>query len=184
MQWSKLRKQVLSRFAESVAKRVDLHSTRYRWHHEADGRIWITIDGEEMATFCANRFRQRWYRLVDGMMEHDPHTAAESRYEDPSDAALDLYAQMIDRGERDRRSARAELEEYLDMPFEEALASPSPVHAVLVVLDRRLGKRRLSRYEIPEAFAEMVEPFYRLRLEAEGVRPTRDRSPATQLAAG
>ena len=184
MQWSRIRKQILSRLAPSVAKRVDIHSTQYRWHHEADGRIWITIDGEETATFCANRFRQRWYRLVDGMMERNPHTAAELRYEDPSDAALDLYVQMVDRGERDRQAARAELEEYLGMPFEEALASHSPVHAVLVVLDRRLGKRRLARFEAPEAFAEMVEPFYRLRLEAEGVRPARARSPATRLAAG
>jgi hypothetical protein len=48
MQWSKLKRNVESLFADSVRGRVGPPSTRYRTMHDHDGRAWITLDSQEI----------------------------------------------------------------------------------------------------------------------------------------
>jgi hypothetical protein len=59
MQWSQMKKQVESFFAPSVAGRVELRSTSYRRSHDGEGRVWITLDGEERSAQRPHRSIRR-----------------------------------------------------------------------------------------------------------------------------
>lgn len=52
MQWSRLKSLVEGRFAASVGRRVSLHQARYRYTAEEVGRVWIAVDGRDVASFA------------------------------------------------------------------------------------------------------------------------------------
>ena len=51
MQWSRLKHRVEECLAPSVRTRIALHQARYRYTREEVGRVWITMDGQEIASF-------------------------------------------------------------------------------------------------------------------------------------
>lgn len=51
--WSQLKKAVESHFADKVRGRVELRAAGYRRAYEQEGRGYITLDGEEIWTFCS-----------------------------------------------------------------------------------------------------------------------------------
>lgn len=129
MRWSRLKSSLDALRAPAVRDRVALYQARYRYTREEVGRIWVTIDGREVASF-------------------------------------DSYAPYDD------YQALADLEAYLAIPIDEALASPSPLLRALAVVDRRVGKRRLRALDIGPAEHALVRELYALRCEAEGIEIT------------
>ena len=71
MQWSRLKQQVKERLSPKLADRIDLHSAGYRWHHEADGRIWITVDGIEWISFCTQTHWNRRAELAQDLLQRN-----------------------------------------------------------------------------------------------------------------
>ncbi len=153
MQWSKIKQQVESRFAESLLGRVHFHNAGYRWHHEADGRIWITFDGEEVVDFCAHKYWNAFQKL-SGERFHSRES---------------IYRLMEKRGIFGRAEARDGLEAYLSLSIDDALTSTSPLLRGLALLDRRFGKRRLRGLELPDDEVDLVHQLLAVRLQAEGL---------------
>ena len=60
------------------------------------------------------------------------------------------------------------LRDYPDTSIENALVSPNEVARGLAMIDRRLGKRRLSAFDI-SAEHPFVQCLYRLRCQTEGI---------------
>lgn len=50
MRWSQLKKRIEATFAESVAGRVEVWTTRYRKSADEEGEAWITIDKHRVAS--------------------------------------------------------------------------------------------------------------------------------------
>jgi hypothetical protein len=167
MQWSKLRSTVESRFAPALGRRVTLHQARYRYTREEVGRVWISVDGRDSASFAtgaaARDTGDEAVRLLD---EHDARetTAADEQ------AAADASATARASGVYSDRDAIAELRAFLSMPVEEALASPSPLLRALAVLDARVGKRRLAALAAAPDLHPLVRTLLAVRCDAEGVR--------------
>jgi hypothetical protein len=167
MQWSKLRSTVESRFAPALGRRVSLHQARYRHAREELGRVWISIDGRDAASFATPdqwmEVRAEAVRLLDERDEWGT-TAAFERAE--ADAREHVRAAGIysDAG------AIAELRAFLSMPVEEALAAPSPLLRALAVLDARVGKRRLKALAAAPDLHPLVRTLLAVRCDAEGVR--------------
>ena len=155
MRWSQIKTQVESRFAPSVAGRIALHNAGYRWHHDADGRIWITVDGVEVANFCTLTYWNEKQRLKGKMKRIDE--------------VLDA------RGVMTRWRAAQDLREYLNLSIEDALRSTSPLQVALAFLDSRLGKRRLAKLDLPEDAPDFVIRLYAFRLQAEGLENVLER---------
>ena len=63
-----------------------------------------------------------------------------------------------------------ELEAYLSLPVDVALASESPLLRALAVLDARVGKRRLRALAATPDEHPLVAALLHLRCDAEGVR--------------
>ena len=59
---------------------------------------------------------------------------------------------------------------YFNLPIEECLNTHNPLVKILVILDRRIGKRTLlNMKEGIEAEEDIVKYFYKLRCDAEGI---------------
>lgn len=173
MQWSKLKQQVKNRLSPKLADRVDLNSAGYRWHHEADGRIWLTVDGEEVVNFCTHTHWNEAKEIADDFVEHNSETRSEEARS--WDGALDEARALVDRkGRLTRPQAREDLESYLNLTVEEALESDSPLHVGLGVLDRRLGKRRLRDLELPAWVPPFVSELLEIRMRSEGLDRSRE----------
>ena len=171
MKWSKLKFLVEDRLAPVLRGRVALHQGRYRYTREEVGRVWVTIDGREVASFDTSRYVARRHEVSAGIREANglrPYGDAggHAAYLEADAQAEDVLRRA---GEYDDYHALADLEAYLSMAIEDALASPSPLLRALAVADGRVGKRRLrvlaaSRNEHP-----IVQTFLTARCAGEEI---------------
>lgn len=168
MQWSQLKHRLESLFAESVRGRVEIHSTTYhQWNDSGDaGRIWVTVDGREVLNLCTNYMLQ----YPDWMSERLTRQIADLKLPAPS-------ANPDDSERKEhliywRHEAHALLFEYLNLSIEDAVTSQAPLVRGIAMLDRRLGKRRLSILRSQELHA-WQRLMLDVRCEAEGMPPVR-----------
>lgn len=166
MQWSKLRSTLEARFSPALRGRVALHQARYRHAREEVGRIWLAVDGTELAAFPTGaRWRQVRLEADRLLAERGPSTPASW------DAAVAEAAEAVrERGGAGRDDALDELEASLSLPVEAGLASESPLLQALAVLDARVGKRRLHALLQAPPEHPLVRAVLDLRCAAEGVR--------------
>jgi len=150
MRWSKLRSLVKEGFAPSVVKRVDIQSTRYG--NCSCGHAWITLDGEVIANFCT-----RAHFIAEGM---------EARSSKVGSTPPHQFTQF---GELSRQDAYQACWDFVHtLPIEAALADPDPLVQTLAVLDKRIGKRRLSTLK-NDRLHRLAAVLLGVRKEAEGL---------------
>lgn len=168
MQWSRLKKEVESRFAPSVAGRVELRTTNYRQVHDWEGRGWITIDKEEVHNFCTLKYWVERNKLLEGFQDTDWREPAQrAGYERARDEAEGILEK---RGVLSQGWFENSLQEYLSLTIEDALASPNFLHRGLAIVDKRFGKRRLKSFEPSPTDHALVSRLLELRRAAEARR--------------
>ena len=165
MQWSKLKRNVESFFADSVKGRVGLHSTRYRTMHDHDGRAWITLDGKEIINMV---------HIWKWLYELNKKAASLAGVFDLNDR---------DKYEKFKKDAEKELEkdsffmqshlggamhDYQSMSIDSILISENHIIRAIGMLDRRFGKRRLKEFDISSEHY-LVKSTYFFRAQAEGL---------------
>lgn len=171
MQWSRLKHLVEERFAPTIRSRVSLQQARYRYTLEEVGRVWIAIDGREIASFDTSSYVGKradlsaQIRDARGLRPYgDPGGHAEYLQADAEAEAI-----LLRSGEYDDYHALADLEAFLSMSIESALTSPSPLLRALAVADGRVGKRRLRTLAALPTEHPLVRALLTLRCEAEQV---------------
>jgi hypothetical protein len=165
MRWTQLKTALASLRAASVRDRVQLHQARYRYTHEEVGRIWITIDGREVASFDTSSYIRRRAELTEQLMGSG-EALDSGQYLEVDGRAREMLRRA---GQHDDYEALVDLKTYLSLSLDEALASPSPLVRALAMLDRRLGKRRLRTGRPAPEEHPLVIMMYRLRCGAENV---------------
>ena len=76
----------------------------------------------------------------------------------------------MDDGLFDQRDFYMAFQKFDNQSIEASLSSENPIVRIFALLDCRLGKRRLAALEeTMENELDWVRPFYRLRMEAEGL---------------
>lgn len=146
MQWSKLKSRVTERIRPDLAGRIDFHVTSYRKSHDGADKVWITIDRERI--FSCSHYPYEWAErqgYYDGL------------------SGSELKDDLRDREIHAPTDFGNAMRSYLDMPIEDALASPDPLIRAFSIVDRRLGKRVLENLEISESEHTLVKAFYELR---------------------
>ncbi|MDQ6906448.1 MAG: hypothetical protein M3176_06430 [Chloroflexota bacterium] len=168
MRWSKLKQLVEDRMADSLQRRVEVHSTRY---YSGQGRGWITVNKREVADMSHLRAAMESARIAN---EVDTDDANPEKSQPPLHAqwyASDSYAQV-------RRRQDIVLSQYefhhllwdsLSLSIEGALLSDHYLIRAFAMLDSRLGKRRLRTLQLGDDEHPLVRQFYDLRCEAEGI---------------
>jgi hypothetical protein len=167
MQWSRLKSLVEARQAPSLRGRVTLHQARYRHAQEEVGRVWLAVDGREAAAFATHMGWARVRPLTDALMDERGAWGSPEAY---AQASAEVEAGLRAAGEFSDAAALADLEAYLSLSAEDALAAVSPLVRALAVLDARVGKRRLRALaQAPDAHP-LVRRMHEFRCEAEGIR--------------
>lgn len=147
MQWSKLKARVKDRICPELRDRVDFHLTSYRRAHDDADKVWITIDGETTLTMkYYTRLRAEYEAYSCGVdWGAIKPLLCELEIFEPKDFGLAMRT-------------------YLDLPIRDALASTNNLIKAFAIIDRRVGKRTLTKLEISEAHSRLVRTFYSLRL--------------------
>ena len=171
MKWSQLKKRIEGGFADSVAGRVQVWTTRYRGAHDAEGEAWITIDKQRVSSMgtCSYFIEQHKeatrIREASGCLDHlDPeqqvgYFAARREAERIVDEK-NLFFTLWEFNHA--------LFEFLNLSIDDAIASDDPIIRALVMLDRRFGKRRLKAFDDSEQ-PPLVRTLYRFRCKAEEI---------------
>ena len=150
--WSKLKKEVESRFAKSVAGRISLFMTGYHGTHNEAGRWSIQIDGVEIAG------------------AGDRNSWQSNRARGNSDVSWEEGdAEVRSKGLHDRNSVLHSLREYLNLSIEDAHDSPDALIRSLAILDHRTGKARLQELRSSLLSTPLEERCLKFRCDAEGI---------------
>lgn len=161
MRWSAARSRFEALLAPAVAGHVRLYATRYRGAHDFEGRGWITWDGEQIASFETLPYLVR----IDGLayeLKNIGQTVDEA------------WDRALATANREGRFALWQfidaVETYPSLAVDDAVSSQDAIIRSLAMLDRRLGKRRLSGLVLPRDEQQFVRRLHALRCAAEGVR--------------
>ncbi len=165
MQWSKLKRNVESFFAESVKGRVGLHSTRYRTMHDHDGRAWITLDGKEIINMV---HIWKWLYELDKKAAALAGVSDLNKREKYEDFKRDAEKALGQESFFMQSHLGGAMHDYQSMSIDNILKSENHIIRAIGMLDRRFGKRRLRDYDIsPEHY--LVKTTYFFRAQAEGI---------------
>ncbi len=148
MKWSKLKQRVEANFVPELQERVQLRLVAYRQSHDQPQRGTIVVDGIEWAEFCTIQYEMARYERG--------RTVGDDVVQDQ------MKVEMFQPG----WLFTAACFSFLNMSIEDAVASDDPLHRLLAVLDKRVGKRRLLKIRENYLEPELLEKFYQLRVDA------------------
>jgi len=172
MQFSKIKKQMLSFVAPSLRPRLDLYATVDRHFHDGEARIWMTLDGEEIFRAEDLRFTHevdRRYALAKARLPQKPERITVEIFQsDWYKTSRELYKKIEHELEQEGWHANYNVQQdlllYPTLSIDEALSHPHAFIRGFALLDRRVGKRRLERLTCDTPF-ELT--CLKIRLEAE-----------------
>ncbi len=138
--WSKNKKRLIELMSENLGGRVDIHCVSYR-NQDGIGRCYITIDKNEVLNMCD--IKSKVYQLPMNTVSNENIS----------------QIQFFDT-----------LHHYFMNSIEESMKSDDVITKILVLLDRRLGKRSILNMKNQMADApEIIQSFYKLRCDAENI---------------
>ena len=172
MQFSKMKKQILSFVAPSLRPRLDLYATIDRHFHDGEARVWMTLDGEPFFKAEDLRFTlesDRRYELAKARLPEKPvcftlDIFQSDWYKASSELNEQIERELEEEGWHASYGVQQDLLLYPTLSIEEALTHPHAFIRGFALLDRRVGKRRLERVTCDTPFEFTC---LKIRLEAE-----------------
>ena len=173
--WSGIRKRLeQDLLCESLRGRVQYFLTHYHGAPDEYGRFAVRLDGREIifanpyhdmdVSRTADRLKRdlgetrNWYQLLEEDRE---------RYDEIFRLA---DRRCIERNTMEIYHFTDALREYLQAPVQESIRSENPAVRMFAVLDRRIGKRTLTRLSGTVSHQpEWLQPLYRARFSAENI---------------
>ncbi len=161
--WSGIRKKLETDYlCPALRGRVRYFATTYRESHDREGRAAILVDGVEVLKSSYYEFAPAYWKLQSELRK-----LGET---DWREAAFKAGQTILEDGLFDQRDFYMAFQKFDNQSIEASLSSENPIVRIFALLDRRLGKRRLAALEeTMENELDWVRPFYRLRMEAEGL---------------
>lgn len=141
--------------------RVEIHVTKYRRAHDAEGRWDVTIDGVQVGGIgCI---------LAD--REESELIARNSGRPGPTGKAwLDARNQLLAIGHHTVPMFYDSLASLASLSLDDALTSNDALVRALAYLDARLGRRRLQQLSEVTSETQLESNCLALRLAADGIR--------------
>lgn len=152
--WSGMRKKLETEYlAEALQGRVRYFVTRYSKSHDQEGRAAILVDGKEVLQGNYYFFTSKKHLLPKDV----------SKYSIGNEHEVNL-------GMFDQSVFFDSFMEFDNQAIEKSLESDNLLVRIFAVLDRRVGKRRLTAMkENIQEQPEVFQYFFVLRAKAEGI---------------
>lgn len=163
--WGTLKKWLESNVCDELKGRVTFFLTRYHEVHNAYGRAFIRVDGEERAVFT-------WKDMYRQERERDDLWYAEREENDDAPYDTERYERAL-KSRWDENCTYSEYDflsavlAFRNMAIGDALSSDNFIIKTLAVLDQRVGKRTLQKIKEKQDYLNYpnwVKQFYLLRL--------------------
>jgi len=167
MVWSKLKKNIENNFADALNGRVKLYTTTYGSNYDVQdlyNRGWITVDGIEVVNFSTPEAFFMYRRDLNATTP--TNCPANTAIKQPVDRTPE---RLTEKGEFSKYDLTFSCSAFLNMAIGDAMEHESPIIQMLAVLDKRLGKRRLTLLDEKELHP-LVRYFLDLRLETDGMK--------------
>ncbi len=162
--WSGTRNKLENDYlAVSLRGRITYFTTSYSYAPDHIGRAAIRVDGIEVLKSDYAKLNQFQSESLGDIKKNSPEY-------DISDAWAESWKEAVRKGGFDNEFFYMAFNEFDNQSIEESLKSLNPLVRIFVVLDRRVGKRRLK--ELSELWSEdkeWVVFFLKLRMQAEGL---------------
>lgn len=174
--WSRIRKKLEQEFlCETLRGRVQYFFTIYHGAPDEAGRFAVRVDGKEI--WKANPFNEGAYDRIAkeikqaGNIPRRKWDGNRILHDEENRAAEDAAVRAAnDIGIASTWDVLGAVEMYMNMDIGEALCSENAMIRMLAILDRRVGKRTLSKMRRQyESGPQWLRQFYLLRLQAEGL---------------
>lgn len=164
--WSKTRKRLEDLICDSLKNRVKFFVTQYRKSHDQQGRACIIVDGKEVFDMCDLKYNVKaWDKEVE--LKENPELR---RHKESYSTFWEADEIVREQGVFNEDHFFNAVTLYLNNPIENNIKSANMIVLILALLDRRIGKRTLNRLNVEiEKHHAMVQYFYKLRCEAEGI---------------
>ena len=158
--WSGLNKWLCECLCEELKGRITYFLTRYHKVHDSYGRAAILLDGKELVCFSwIEQYRQE--QQVAAKHNEDRSKDWFALYEEMKPG----WAETCTLCEWDFLSA---VLKFRNLSIQDALISEDYIIKILVILDKRVGKRTLHMIKESEEYKhypKWVQQFYELRLK-------------------
>ena len=173
--WSGVRKRLeCDLLCEKLRGRVQYFLTHYHGAPDNYGRFAVRVDGKEV--LFANPYNDRYTSRTSNQVKAE---LGETRpwwelYELDRPRYDEIFrladAACIERNTMELYHVTDALRAYLNAPIQDVLSSDNALLRMFAVLDRRAGKRTLSRLAGSVGRQPAwLQVFYRLRLSAENI---------------
>lgn len=159
MKWSRLKKVLENSICDKLKKRISINLTHYRAVHEPESRFWITYNGKEIISISKMQWLNEWVKI---RKEYRENGGTENEYDYATNVMQDNGNYYID-------DIQDSLEQYLNLSIDEALTSKNFIIKALSIIDKRLGKRRLTNITLNEKEHLLVQKLYEIRCDVEGI---------------
>lgn len=182
--WSDVKKRLEEDcLAPSLRGRVSFFMTRYSHAHDEFGRVAVRVDGKEVLKGCDLDWsiNSAWYR--EEALRGDPKIkeleTTDERWDRIADRSVDL-------GCVTRWDFYDAYDCFENQSIEDSLNGKNGLVRLMAILDRRVGKRRLRKLRDDGWGREpdWLLPFFRLRLEAEGIPPQAEGFAVERMGSG
>lgn len=181
LQWSKTKSILESFLCGQLKGRIKIYATVYRKFHDGPGRVWITFDKKEILSTSDVTYaveHEKLFQQIKGEnnLEEIPYNSdwevmfnSKERLElsKASDAAEKM---LIDQSIFESYYLYTAFMEYSSLSIEEAMNSENIIIRAFSMLDRRLGKRRLTEIKFTKDTHPLILDFHKIRCDVEGIK--------------
>jgi hypothetical protein len=171
--WGKLKKQMESLLCDALKNKISYFYTRYHKHRGSYGRAAIQYDKKELVSFSWDvGFDVQWADESKEFSKLDIQ-----QYESIMNAQKQIHTElMLSKWMPDGTLYHLDFIHaailYLQTDLQTALISDNYLLRIFAYMDRRVGKRTLSKIQNDiNSLPEWVAQFYHIRCEAEDLQP-------------
>lgn len=163
--WSGIRSKLENDYlAPSLRGRIEYLAISYSRCPDHEGRAAVRLDGKEVLKSSYYERCMAEYEAGRKVKKDFPELSARERCQLTEKKTLES-------GAFDQRDFYNAFQEYDNQSIENSILSENPIVRMFVIMDRRLGKRRLIRMEdAMEREPDWLRFFYELRMDAEQIR--------------
>jgi len=169
MKWSQRKKRLEASFADSVAGRVEVWSTRYRKPSDELGEAWITIDKERVWSMGTCTYYAEAHRAAQQFSGESFISSDRAQREVYWQARKQAEKSFANQGVCSLEDVDKALFGFLNLSINDPVTSDNPIIRAFAIIDGRFGRRRLLQFNDSDEHP-LVRTLYRFRCRAEGIK--------------